>query len=28
LINGKRGVIDVHSASTTISSRGTPYSSW
>lgn len=28
LINGKRGVIDVHSASTMISSRGTPYRSW
>ncbi len=28
LINGKRGVTDVHSASTMISSRGTPYCSW
>ena len=28
LIKGKRGVINVHSASTAISSQGTPYNTW
>ena len=28
LIKGKRGIINIHSASTAISSRGTPYNSW
>jgi len=28
LIKGKRGVINVHSSSTDISSRGTPYNTW
>ena len=28
LIKGKRGVINFHSSSTAISSRGTPYNTW
>lgn len=28
LVKGKRGVINVHSASTAISSEGTPYNTW
>jgi general secretion pathway protein G len=28
LVRGKRGVINVHSASTAISSEGTPYNTW
>ena len=28
LLKGKRGVIDVHSASVAISSKGTPYNTW
>ena len=28
LAKGKRGVVDVHSASTAISSQGTPYNTW
>jgi hypothetical protein len=28
LAKGKRGVINVHSASTAISSKGTPYNTW
>ena len=28
LIKGKKGIINIHSSSTEISSRGTPYSSW
>src|SRR5438477_4106245 len=28
LIKGKRGIINMHSSSTDISSRGTPYNSW
>lgn len=28
LLNGKRGIINVHSASTAISSDGTPYNTW
>jgi hypothetical protein len=28
LIKGKRGVINIHSSSTDISSRGTPYNTW
>ena|SRR5438477_7752728 len=28
LIKGKRGIINIHSSSTAISSRGTPYNTW
>ena len=28
LLRGKKGVINIHSSSTAISSRGTPYNSW
>jgi hypothetical protein len=28
LIKGKRGIINIHSASTATSSRGTPYNTW
>lgn len=28
LLKGKRGIINVHSASTAISSEGTPYNTW
>lgn len=28
LVKGKRGIINVHSASTAISSEGTPYNTW
>lgn len=28
LLKGKRGIIDVHSASAAVSSQGTPYNSW
>lgn len=28
LIKGKRGIINIHSSSTEISSRGTPYNTW
>ena len=28
LLKGKKGVINIHSSSTAISSRGTPYNSW
>lgn len=28
LIKGKRGIINIHSSSTAISSRGTPYNKW
>jgi hypothetical protein len=28
LVKGKRGIINIHSASTEISSRGTPYNTW
>ncbi len=28
LVKGKRGIINVHSASTAISSQGTPYYTW
>ena len=28
LVKGKRGIINIHSSSTAISSRGTPYNSW
>ena len=28
LVKGKRGIINVHSASTAISSQGTPYNTW
>jgi hypothetical protein len=28
LIKGKKGIINIHSSSTEISSRGTPYNTW
>ena len=28
LLKGKRGIINIHSSSTAISSRGTPYNKW
>ena len=28
LLKGKRGIINIHSSSTEISSRGTPYNTW
>jgi len=28
LVKGKRGIINIHSSSTEISSRGTPYNTW
>jgi hypothetical protein len=28
LVKGKRGIINVHSASTAVSSEGTPYNTW
>jgi hypothetical protein len=28
LLKGKKGIINIHSSSTAISSRGTPYNSW
>jgi hypothetical protein len=28
LIKGKRGIINIHSSSTAMSSRGTPYNTW
>ena len=28
LLRGKKGIINIHSSSTAISSRGTPYNSW
>jgi hypothetical protein len=28
LVKGKKGIINIHSSSTALSSRGTPYNAW